>query len=164
MELIKFGFKKQKKKKLTRQELQDKVILLQEELDEKKDELLDIYKERGKSFSSQIRYIDVVESQKKEINNLKQKLIEMNLSNKTYRKQVEEYIKSLLKITPNIKKCKDKQTFLLYLDVYYLASENIDINDVIEVCKKLNITKQCIKNYDENIYNKLQVENWEIEL
>ena len=95
MELIKFGFKKQKKKKLTRQELQDKVILLQEELDEKKDELLEIYKERGKSFSSQIKYIDVVESQKKEINNLKQKLIEMNLSNKTYRKQVEEYIKSL---------------------------------------------------------------------
>ena len=164
MELIKFGFKKQKKKKLTRQELQDKVILLQEELDEKKDELLDIYKERGKSFSSQIRYIDVVESQKKEINNLKRKLIEMNLSNKTYRKQVEEYIKSLLKITPSIKECKDKQTFLLYLDVYYLASEDIDINDVIEVCKKLNITKQCIKNYDENIYNTLQVENWEIEL
>ena len=49
MELIKFGFKKQKKKKLTRQELQDKVILLQEELDEKKDELLDIYKEIGRA-------------------------------------------------------------------------------------------------------------------
>lgn len=164
MELLKFGIKKPKKKKLTKQELQDKVILLQEELDEKKDELLEIYKERGESFSSQIKYIDVVENQKKEINDLKQELTKIKLSNNTYRKQVEEYIKSLLKIAPNIKECKDKQTFLSYLDVYCLASESIDIDEVIEVCNKLNITKQCIKNYDENIYNVLQVETWEIEL
>lgn len=156
------GEKKNKPKKLTKQELSDKLILAQSELEEKKDELLQIYKERGEGFTKQIRYLDVLEEQKEEISKLKDNIKELKAQNKEYKNRVNEYVGSVLKISPSVSKCKSKEDVFSYIEVYYVSDEEIPLEEICKACDKLKITKTSIKNYNEDIYNELKVKNWNI--
>ena len=157
------GEKKNKQIKLTKKELSDKLILTQSDLEEKTNELLQLYKERGEGVTKQVRCLDTLEEQKEEISKLKDTIKELRGQNKEYKNRVSTYISTILNIAPSITKCKKKDEFYAYLEVYYVTGEEIPLEDIFETCNRLKITKNSIKNYDEDIYTELEVKSWEIE-
>ena len=164
-----FSIKKEKKKqtrikKKTLKQLKDEVEDLTEKLANTQDDYIELLKEKGDSFTSQIKYIDVCEEQKEEIAKCKDNVKESKIELKSYKDKVTEYISSILEIVP-IKKCKNKTQVCSYLEVLSISNKlaDVDMEDIEFICNKYKITKETIKNYDENLYNSLKVKDWEID-
>lgn len=165
LNIFNFSIKKNKpkQKKYTKQELSDILVSTQQELSKKKDELIDLYKERGDSFTSQIRCLEVVEEQKEEISKLKETIKDLKTQWKEYQNNVTEYAENILKLAPDVSKCDNKQDLFSYLEIYSILNDGIQIQELATVCEKLSVTKTAIKNYSESLYESLKVKSWEIE-
>ena len=162
--IINFGAKKTKPtyKKYKKTELANMVISLQEDINEKNNELIELYKEREDGITAQKHYLDVVEEQKQEIAKLKDNIKELKTEMKEYKGNIGESITSLLEIAPSVENCNNPQDFFRYLEIYYISEDSLNVEDMQSSCNKLGITKESIKNYNEDLYNRLKIKEWEI--
>ncbi len=151
--------RKQTKKKLKtcRKNLQQVI----EERDDFKNKYLALLEEKSESFDKYLLWQDKAKEAMADEKEIRKEFTDYKRDVRIYEELVGRlFVKE--EIT-SLAKCEDFDDFLIYALRLYFTDKDLPLKGIKETCKKLEITKRMIKKQSTYLYEKLNVDKWDIE-
>ncbi len=138
-----------------------------EELRDKYNEIMEKYikllEDKSISFDKFLYYHDLYSDAYNTIKENKKEMSDYRSEIKSLKDNFIDYCIRVAPYLPTLIKCNNEDKFFLVLETLYYAKLEINIEDLIIICKKLKITKSIILDEYPNIYNDLKIVELNIE-